>query len=677
MRCGNVALILAAWALCPQSASATTVTFQQGAGGYGGTRDSYLSENAPASTNGTREWVEWDSDDPAGTGLDTVALIRFEQLFGNGTGQIPATAAITSATLTLTVNNAGDAGLAYEAAVDWDDSVTWNTFGPAAGVQSGDYVNLLGAVSGASGTVNFDVTASLQRWLADPASNRGWVILPQNNNGVEFRSSQYAAAPAQRPKLTVVYSAAAAVQLVREPYLQLATPLSIVIAWRTNVATDSRVRFGPSPAQLNQFVSDATLATNHFIPLAGLSPGTTYYYDVGSTTQPLAGGTTAYRFTTPPPIGSVGPFSAWIVGDSGNGQPSQYAVRDAMSNHVGTTPFDLFLHVGDIAYNSGTDQEFTNYFYAAYQDVLRRTVCWPTLGNHEGANSFSSTQTGPYFAGYVLPNAAQAGGLASGTEAYYSFDYANVHFISLNSQDVNRNPGSAMLTWLAADLAATNQQWVIAFWHHPPYSKGTHDSDDPQEDGGREVDMRENVLPILEAGGVDLVLTGHSHIYERSYLVDSAYDTPTTAPGHIVDAGDGKPAGDGPYLKSAGLNAHDGAVYVVAGHGGQPCGQSGVHPLMYFTETENGSCLLSVSGNVLSLQNVRDDGVVSDHFQIVKPPAGDIDADGDLDAADVDLFVGVLLGLDLDVGRNARSDLNNDASANGQDAAMLVANLLN
>lgn len=111
-------------------------------------RDSYLSENAPASTNGTREWVEWDSDDPAGTGLDTVAAIRFEQLFGNGTGQIPATAAITSATLTLTVNNAGDAGLAYEAAVDWDDSVTWNTFGPAAGVQSGDYVNLLGAVSG-------------------------------------------------------------------------------------------------------------------------------------------------------------------------------------------------------------------------------------------------------------------------------------------------------------------------------------------------------------------------------------------------------------------------------------------------------------------------------------------------------------------------------------------------
>jgi hypothetical protein len=194
-----------------------------------------------------------------------------------------------------------------------------------------------------------------------------------------------------------------------------------------------------------------------------------------------------------------------------------------------------------------------------------------------------------------------------------------------------------MLTWLAADLAATSQQWVLAFWHHPPYTKGTHDSDDPGDSGGRMVDMRENVVPILEAGGVDVVFLGHSHTYERSFLVDGAYDTPTTAPGHIVDGGDGAMASDGPYMKSAGLNAREGTVYVVAGHGGRPIGGAGTHPLMYFSEVAYGSCLVSVNHNVLRLRNVRDDGVISDRFTLIKGDLGG-DFDGDADADGVDFL---------------------------------------
>ncbi len=152
-------------------------------------------------------------------------------------------------------------------------------------------------------------------------------------------------------------------------------------------------------------------------------------------------------------------------------------------------------------------------------------------------------------------------------------------------------------------------------------------------------DMREDVLPILEAAGVDLVLSGHSHIYERSFLVDGAYDTPTTALGHIVDSGDGRVSGDGPYLKSSGLQANDGAVYVVAGHGGRSLGGSANHPLMFFSELEYGSCLFSVDRNVLSLRNVRDDGVVSDRFTMVKGAnSGDCDANGVLNPDDVGAF---------------------------------------
>jgi hypothetical protein len=450
----------------------------------------------------------------------------------------------------------------------------------------------------------------------------------------------------------------------------------MTVCWRTNVASDSVVNYGSSPAVLDQTASVGASVIDHFVTINGLTAGTTYFYDVGSSSQVLAGGDSDHFFATSPTAGDPASFTVWIVGDSGTGDANQAAVRDAMLASTGGSPPELYLHVGDIAYNSGTDQEFTDRFYAPYEVVLRHTVCWPTLGNHEGASSDSQTQSGPYYEGYVLPTAGEAGGLSSGTEAYYSFDYANAHFICLDSHDTPRTPGSAMLTWLASDLAATDQNWIIAFWHHPPYSKGSHDSDDVGDSGGRLRDMRENVLPILEAGGVDLVLAGHSHIYERSYLVDGAYDTPTTAAGHIVDGGDGRISGDGAYLKSYGLAAHEGAVYVVAGHGGASLGGTGGHVLMYFDELEFGSCLLTIDGNHLALQNLREDGAITDFFDLIKPPPGDIDADGDVDFVDLDLFVAVLLELEMDAGRVSRADLDGSTVADGHDAQPFAEALL-
>src|SRR5258705_12371843 len=99
-----------------------------------------------------------------------------------------------------------------------------------------------------------------------------------------------------------------------------------------------------------------------------------------------------------------------------------------------------------------------------------------------------------------------------------------------------------MCQWLRLDLAANTNLWLIAFWHHPPYSKGSHDSDWEFE----LVEMRENALPILEAYGVDLVLCGHSHGYERSFLLNGYYGgSETLVPEMIKDGGDGRPSGTG------------------------------------------------------------------------------------------------------------------------------------
>ena len=75
---------------------------------------------------------------------------------------------------------------------------------------------------------------------------------------------------------------------------------------------------------------------------------------------------------------------------------------------AGATGPDLMIHVGDMAYGSGTDEEFTQNFYAIYQEQLRSIPVWPAIGNHEGKTSFSADQSGPYFEGYVLPSAAEA-----------------------------------------------------------------------------------------------------------------------------------------------------------------------------------------------------------------------------------------------------------------------------
>ncbi|WNM60310.1 FG-GAP-like repeat-containing protein [Candidatus Nitrospira neomarina] len=433
--------------------------------------------------------------------------------------------------------------------------------------------------------------------------------------------------------------------VVRQPYLQLVTPTSITIVWRTdlNSADNSQVKYGTVSGSLTQTATGTAVTRaglnvkDHIVTITGLAAATKYFYNVGTAPNVVqAGGTTNHFFVTAPPIGSATPIRAWVLGDSGDAGVNQRNVRDAMLTETSANPPDIILHMGDMAYENGTDAEFTSKHFAIYQDILRQTPLWPTLGNHEVPNSTSSMGIGPYYEAHVLPSSGQAGGVASGTEAYYAFDYANVHFIVLDSMDSSRAPGSPMVTWLQNDLASTGQEWVIAFWHHPPYSKG-HDSDNAADSGGRLVDMREKILPILEAGGVDLVFAGHSHAYERSYLLDGAYGYGTApnfatpsfntlqADGHILDAGNGNPSGTGAYQKSAGGVSHDGTVYVVAGHGGHDLDSTHpVHPVMAVLDVAYGSVLLDITGSSLTFRNLREGGDITDTVSIVKNSSGTI-----------------------------------------------------
>jgi hypothetical protein len=219
---------------------AETLTFQEGVSGYVGTADTFLAESTPGTSKGTLEAAEWDDDDPSGTGLNNYALIRFDSIFGNNPGQIPVGSQITSATLTYTIFNEGGVGELHEVLVDWDETVTYNGFGPSAGVQPGDYGDFIAYMSGGVATHTVSVTTSLVKWVLDASSNKGWIVVPTGSNGAEFRSSEYLSAPALRPILTVVINEGPPIPgLIRQPYLQQGTPTAVTIAWRTDMSVGS------------------------------------------------------------------------------------------------------------------------------------------------------------------------------------------------------------------------------------------------------------------------------------------------------------------------------------------------------------------------------------------------------------------------------------------------------
>ncbi len=424
------------------------------------------------------------------------------------------------------------------------------------------------------------------------------------------------------PQTMMATSDALELRLARGPYLQIGAPDSVVVRWRTDGPSDSVVHYGTEQTNLHLVATSLLLTNEHIVSLDGLEPNTKYFYSVGSTLTNLAGGEDYYFITAP---ASPKPTRIWAIGDCGTasaGHPGSQMVRDAYYGFAGTNETDVWLMLGDNVYYSGTDGEYQVAVFETFHELLRRTVVWSTIGNHE---TYGPRPNGrfAYLDIFSLPMNGEAGGVPSGTEHYYSFDYSNIHFVCLDSEESDRGTNGPMLTWLEEDLAANTNEWLIVFWHSPPYSKGSHDSDNVFDSAGRLFDMRTNVVPIVEAHGADLVLCGHSHSYERSYLLNGHYGTSTTlASSMIRDAGSGRESDTGPYLKpGSGPAAHEGTIYIVAGSSGWATFLTGQHPAMFTTLLQLGSLVIDINGSRLDAKFLRETGAVDDYFTIIKGSA--------------------------------------------------------
>lgn len=414
--------------------------------------------------------------------------------------------------------------------------------------------------------------------------------------------------------------------LVKGPYLQIGTQNSIIIRWETNIATDSKVTYGTSSVALTSSVTNPASLTSHSIQLTGLTPYTKYYYSIGTTTSVIQSSASNYFLTSPVP-GTEGPYRFWVTGDCGNGSTNQTNCKNQYIAYTGTIVTNGWLLLGDNAYSNGTNAEFDTKFFAYYQnDIMKNAVLWPVPGNHDYNSGASTATTVPYYSIFSTPTTGQAGGLASGTPAYYSYDYGNVHFVAIDSYGTVGgktfyDTTSTQAVWIKNDLAASNKSWKVAYWHHPPYTMGSHNSD-------FEPDLnliRNNFIRMLERFGVDLILCGHSHLYERSKLMKGHYgfESSFSAATHNLSSSTAKYDGSAnscPYIKDS-LTKKSGSVYVVAGSSGQLGSTQFQYPhnAMYYSNNSiGGSLVLDVNANRFDVKWLCADGVIRDNFTLFK-----------------------------------------------------------
>ena len=402
--------------------------------------------------------------------------------------------------------------------------------------------------------------------------------------------------------------------LVRGAYLNSVSQSGIVIRWRTDIATDSKVSFGSTLGNYNSSIVNTSVTTEHIVQLGGLTAATKYFYQIGNSNTVLQGDGENYFYTSPV-AGTVTPVRVWALGDFGAGTTIESQVRDAYMTNSGSTYTNLFIWLGDNAYETGTDANYQANVFGYFGNQFKKFPVMPSPGNHEYANvgyqsASALTTNWAYFDNFSMPTAAEAGGIASGTEKYYSYNYANIHFITLDSYGALNNSSSPMYQWLVSDLASNTQRWTVVYFHHAPYTMGSHNSDTEAE----LIAMRQNINPVLELYHVDLVLCGHSHVNERSYLIKGHYGLENTFTSAMKMS-----TATNTFTKAP---PYDGTIYVVAGTGGKAPGtiQSGwPMPCMYYSNnTLNCSVMLDINGDNLSCKFIATDGSIPDQFTITK-----------------------------------------------------------
>jgi predicted phosphodiesterase len=345
----------------------------------------------------------------------------------------------------------------------------------------------------------------------------------------------------------------------REPYMQGVTAYSAVICW-VSAGTDAGVVEYGKTAGLGHKEVEAQVGGRHAVALTGLDSGSTYHYRVEG-----AGGSSATGCFCTAPAGDDSSFSFAVVGDSGSGGKGQLAVAALLER---LRP-DLVLHTGDVVYPAGQERHYDRRFFAPYRNLIKTVPLFPVLGNHDVRKGNGAA---------FLENFHPPLGSPGSTKRYYSFDWGNTHFVALDSELYHGDRGSdpeEQRDFLERDLATTRKRWRIVFLHRSPYGSSRHGGDEK---------VREGLEPLFAKHGVDLVFSGHDHVYERTLPIR-------------------------------------GVTYVVSGGGGRRLYPAGRSARTVSSVSAHHAVLVRVDGAHLSLEAVEAGGTDVDRLDLYQPYA--------------------------------------------------------
>jgi hypothetical protein len=279
---------------------------------------------------------------------------------------------------------------------------------------------------------------------------------------------------------------------------------SAVIMWETATAASSSVEYGLTAA-LGSTEFDPTPVTIHEMTLSDLASGTTYHYRVASEEV-----SAEHTFTTVDPSATLVRLCAY--GDSRNNP----TVHQTLAGLMASREPHFLLHAGDLVQYGDWAPDWDDYVFGPLSDVIDSVPFYPCIGNHE-------IPIDNYLSLFSLPDDA-------GTEEWYSFDHAGVHVATL-SVNASWETGTPQHTWLVNDLTnAQDSDWIIVMIHYPAFSSYRV---------GHTVSLQTHLVPLFESQGVDLVIHGHDHMYERSekdgvvYVITGGGGAPLYSPNQV------------------------------------------------------------------------------------------------------------------------------------------------
>ena len=271
-------------------------------------------------------------------------------------------------------------------------------------------------------------------------------------------------------------------------------PSSMTVIWATMGRSTGEVEWNGVTASSSDYCYNHDMAF-HMATMTDLIPGEEVTYRVGN------GGSWSNTYTFTPIVQTANHFEWISIADHGDSSEAM-DVSDAI---ISDNNAQLVTISGDISYADGEQSSWDDWFN--YQQDSMTKIPWLTAaGNHENEPGYGFI---PY------EHRFDSDGEIESEIFWYSRDYPGVHMVFMSTEH-DYNQGSTQYNWLEQDLSSVNREetpFVIVYGHKPMYSSNSYH--------GSEVELRDSLEDLYFDMGVDLVIAGHDHFYERTWPVFS------------------------------------------------------------------------------------------------------------------------------------------------------------